>query len=248
MFNNGGLKWNKCLFTKVKLNMDYIIDGIKKAILLIFTADREVFSIVLVSLRVSCIAIIFAIIIGVLLGFMVATKNFPGRRIIATILNTLMALPAVVVGLTVYTFLSRRGPLGMLGLLFTQTAMVIGQIVLATPIIAALTMSAIQGVDIKVRKTALTLGATGTQAAWAVLSEAKFGLVAAIIAGFGRIIAEVGSAIMLGGNIKGSTRTITTAIALETSKGEFGLGIALGIILLIIAFGINILLHRLQKM
>ncbi|MBM3237545.1 ABC transporter permease subunit [Candidatus Poribacteria bacterium] len=228
--------------------MDYIIDGIKKAILLIFTADREVFSIVLVSLRVSCIAIIFAIIIGVLLGFMVATKNFPGRRIIATILNTLMALPAVVVGLTVYTFLSRRGPLGMLGLLFTQTAMVIGQIVLATPIIAALTMSAIQGVDIKVRKTALTLGATGTQAAWAVLSEAKFGLVAAIIAGFGRIIAEVGSAIMLGGNIKGSTRTITTAIALETSKGEFGLGIALGIILLIIAFGINILLHRLQKM
>jgi len=227
--------------------MDYIIDGIKKAILLIFTADREIFSIVLVSLRVSCVAIIFAIVIGVPLGFIIATKQFPGKRTIATILNTLMALPAVVVGLTVYAFLSRRGPLGMFGLLFTQTAMAIGQIVLATPIIAALTMSAIQGVDIKVRRTALTLGATGIQAAWVVLSEAKFGLMSAIIAGFGRIIAEIGSAMMLGGNIKGSTRTITTAIALETSKGEFGLGIALGIILLIIAFGINILLHRLQK-
>ena len=227
--------------------MDYIIDGIKKAILLIFTFDREVFSIVLVSLRVSCASIIFAIIIGVPLGFIVATRQFPGKRTIATILNTLMALPTVVVGLTVYAFISRRGPLGIFGLLFTQTAMVIGQIILATPIIAALTMSAIQGVDVKVRRTALTLGATGTQAAWAVLSEAKFGLMAALIAGFGRIIAEVGSAMMLGGNIKGSTRTITTAIALETSKGEFGLAIALGIILLIIAFGINILLHHLQK-
>lgn len=227
--------------------MDYIIDGIKKAILLIFTADREVFSIVLVSLRVSCIAIIFAIIVGVPLGFIVATKKFPGKRTVATILNTLMAMPTVVVGLTVYAFISRRGPLGVFGLLFTQTAMVMGQIVIAAPIIAALTMSAIQGVNIKVRRTALTLGATGTQAAWVVLSEAKFGLMAAIITGFGRIIAEVGAAMMLGGNIKGSTRTITTAIALETSKGEFGLGIALGIILLIIAFGINILLHRLQK-
>ena len=227
--------------------MDYIIDGIKKAILLIFTADREIFSIVLVSLRVSGVAIIFAIILGVPLGFIVTTKKFPGRKTVATILNTLMALPTVVVGLSVYAFISRRGPLGVFGLLFTQKAMVIGQVILATPIIAALTMSAIQGVDIKVRRTALTLGATGTQAAWAVLSEAKFGLMAAIIAGFGRIISEVGSAMMLGGNIKGSTRTITTAIALETSKGEFGLGIALGIILLMIAFGINILLHRLQK-
>ena len=224
-----------------------IIDGIKKAVLLIFTADREVFSIVLVSLRVSCTAIIFAIIIGVPLGFIIATRQFPGKRTVVTILNTLMALPTVVVGLTVYAFISRRGPLGMFGLLYTQTAMVIGQIILATPIIAALTMSAIQGVDVKVRRTALTLGATGTQAAWTVLSEAKFGLIAAIIAGFGRIIAEVGSAMMIGGNIKGSTRTITTAIALETSKGEFEIGIALGIILLIIAFGINILLHRLQK-
>jgi len=198
-------------------------------------------------LRVSCTAIIFAIIIGVPLGFIIATRQFPGKRTVATILNTLMALPTVVVGLTVYAFISRRGPLGMFGLLYTQTAMVIGQIILATPIIAALTMSAIQGVDVKVRKTALTLGATATQAAWTVLSEAKFGLMAAIIAGFGRIIAEVGSAMMIGGNIKGSTRTITTAIALETSKGEFGLGIALGIILLIIAFGINILLHHFQK-
>lgn len=227
--------------------MNYIIDGIQKAISLIFTANREVFSIVLVSLKVSCTAIIFAIIIGVPLGFIVATRQFPGKRTIATILNTLMALPTVVVGLTVYTFLSRRGPLGTFGLLFSKKAMIIGQIILATPIIAALTMSTIEGVDTRLRKTALTLGATRTQAAWAVLYEAKFGLIAAIIAGFGRIISEVGSAMMLGGNIRGSTRTITTAIALETSKGEFGLGIALGIILMIIALGINILLHYFQK-
>ena len=138
--------------------MNYIIEGIKKAVLLIFTADRQVFSIVLVSLQVSCIAIILAIIVGVPLGFIIATRQFPGKRAIATILNTLMALPTVVIGLTVYALISRRGPLGMFGLLFTQKAMVIGQFILATPIIAALTMSAIQSVDKKVRETALTFG------------------------------------------------------------------------------------------
>ena len=227
--------------------MNYILEGIKKAFILLFALDKAVFSIVIVSLRVSCTAIIFSIVAGVPLGFLIAIKEFPGKRTIATTLNTLMALPTVVVGLSVYSLLSRRGPFGALGLLYTTNAMVIGQFILATPIIAALTMSTIQGVDRRVQKTALTLGATGTQAAWAVLLEAKFGLLAAITAGFGRIIAEVGSATMLGGNIKGFTRTIPTAIMLEASKGEFGLGIALGIILLTIAFGINILLHYLQR-
>jgi len=225
-----------------------ILEGIKKAFTLLFTLDKEVFSIVLVSLRVSCTAIIFSIIAGVPSGFLIAIKEFPGKRMVATILNTLMALPTVVVGLTVYSLISRRGPFGALELLYTTNAIVIGQFILATPIIAALTMSTIQGVDRRVQKTALTLGATGTQAAWVVLLEAKFGLLAAITAGFGRIIAEVGSASMLGGNIKGSTRTITTAIMVETSKGEFELGIALGIILLAIAFGITfILVHYLQR-
>jgi len=224
-----------------------ILKGIKQAFTLLFTLDKELFSIVFVSLRVSCTAIIFSIIAGVPLGFLIAIKEFPGKRMVATILNTLMALPTVVVGLTVYALISRRGAFGALGLLYTTNAMVIGQFILATPIIAALTMSTIQGVDRRVQKTALTLGATGTQAAWVVLLEAKFGLLAAITAGFGRIIAEVGSASMLGGNIRGSTRTITTAIMLETSKGEFELGIALGVILLAIAFGINILVHYFQR-
>ncbi len=227
--------------------MNDILKGIKQAFTLLFTLDKELFSIVFVSLRVSCTAIIFSIIAGVPLGFLIAIKEFPGKRMVATILNTLMALPTVVVGLTVYALISRRGAFGALGLLYTTNAMVIGQFILATPIIAALTMSTIQGVDRRVQKTALTLGATGTQAAWVVLLEAKFGLLAAITAGFGRIIAEVGSASMLGGNIRGSTRTITTAIMLETSKGEFELGIALGVILLAIAFGINILVHYFQR-
>ncbi len=224
-----------------------ILEGIKKAFILLCTLDKEIFSIVLVSLRVSCTAIIFSIIAGVPLGFLIAIKEFPGKQAVATILNTLMALPTVVVGLTVYALISRRGPFGALGLLHTTNAMVIGQFILATPIIAALTMSTIQGVDRRVQTTALTLGATGTQAAWVVLLEAKFGLLAAITAGFGRIIAEIGSAIMIGGNIKGSTRTITTAIATGISAGRFELGIALGIILLAIAFGINILVHYLQR-
>lgn len=227
--------------------MDSILGGIKKTFTLLFTLDKEVFSIVLVSLRVSCTAIIFSIIAGVPLGFLIAIKEFPGKRTVAIILNTLMALPTVVVGLTVYLLISRSGPFGSLELLFTTNAMVIGQFILATPIIAALTMSTIQGVDRRVQKTALTLGATGTQAAWAVLLESKFGLLAAITAGFGRIIAEIGSAIMLGGNIEGSTRTITTTIATEIGKGEFDLAIALGIILLTIAFGINILVHYFQR-
>lgn len=227
--------------------MYYIIEGLKKAIFLIFSFDGEVFSAVFTSLKVSCVAIILATIIGLPLGFLITVREFKGKRLTITILNTLMALPTVVVGLLVYSFISRRGPLGPLNLLYTTKAMVIGQFILATPIIMALTISAVHSVDEKVAATALTLGANGRQAGIRVLMEARFGLLAAIISGFGKIIGEVGAAMMLGGNIRGATRTISTAIALQTSMGEFEVGIALGIILLTVAFLINILFHYFQQ-
>lgn len=226
--------------------MDYILEGLKEAEQLIFWGDPEVWGIVFLSLRVSAMALTLATALGVPSGFLIATRQFRGKRGLVTVLNTLMALPTVVVGLTVYAFLSRRGPLGPLGLLYTPEAMVIGQFLLALPIVTALVLAAIQGVDRRVRPTALTLGASQLQAAWAVLSEARFAVLAAIAAGFGRVIAEVGAAMILGGNIRGFTRTMTTAIALETGKGEFGLAMALGIILLAVAFSINLLFHYLQ--
>jgi tungstate transport system permease protein len=232
--------------------MGYILEGFRQAFYLIFSFDREVFSAVFVSLRVSFTAIVFATILGLPLGFWVAVKDFRGKRFVTTVLNTLMALPTVVVGLTVYSFISRRGPLGSLNLLFTPHAMVIGQFILATPIIAALTISAIHSIDENVSATALTLGASGSQAALMVVREARVGLLAAVITGFGRIIGEVGAAMMLGGNIRRVTRTISTAIALQTSMGEFERGIALGIILmtihlLIVALMINTLFPYFQR-
>lgn len=214
--------------------MDYIIDGFMKAFQLIFSFDREVFSAVFVSLRVSCTAIVFATIVGLPFGFYIAIREFKGKRFVVTALNTLMALPTVVVGLTVYSLLSRRGPLGPLNLLHTPNAMIIGQFILATPIVMALTISATHSVDERVTATALTLGANRRQAASTVLLEARVGLLAAMITGFGRIIGEVGAAMMLGGNIRGVTRTMSTAIALQASMGEFEIGIALGIILMLI--------------
>jgi len=170
-----------------------------------------------------------------------------GKRFSVALVNTLLALPTVVIGLIVYSLISRRGPLGIFELLYTPSAMIIGQFILAVPIIIALTHSAVQGIDKRVRNTALTLGATEAQSAWMVIKEARYAVLAAVITGFGRVIAEVGAAMMLGGNIKGSTRVMTTAIALESTKGEFGFAIALGIILLFVAFSINILLHYFQS-
>lgn len=227
--------------------MSFLVEGLRTAFSLIFSLDREVFQIVLFSLRVSSSAIILAALLGIPLGFLIAVKNFWGKNFVLVLVNNALALPTVVVGLLVYSFISRVGPLGYFGLLYTPTAVIIGQFLLATPIVIALTHSAIQGIDTKVRSTALTLGATEIQAAWAVITEARFAVMSAVIAGFGRIIAEVGAAMMLGGNIKGSTRTMTTAISLETSKGEFGFGIALGIILLLISLSINALLSFLQS-
>ncbi len=227
--------------------MDFIIEGMQKALQLILTLDSEIFNIVLLSLRVSLTAVILASLLGVYLGFLMAVKDYWGKKFSVALMNTLLALPTVVIGLIVYSLISRRGPLGVFSLLYTPSAMIIGQFILATPIIIALTHSAIQGIDKRVRDTALTLGATDAQSAWMVIKEARYAVLAGIITGFGRVIAEVGAAMMLGGNIKGTTRVMTTAIALETSKGEFGFAIALGILLLLIAFVINILLHYFQS-
>ncbi len=227
--------------------MSFILEGLKQAFTLIFSLDKEIFQIVLFSLRVSSTAIILAALLGVPLGFLIGVKDFRGKRFTVILLNNSLAIPTVVIGLIVYSLISRVGPLGYFGLLYTPTAVIIGQFVLSMPIVIALTHSAIQGIDVKVRNTALTLGATEIQAAWAVIKEARYAVMSAVIAGFGRNIAEVGAAMMLGGNIKGSTRTMTTAISLETSKGEFGFGIALGVILLLISLTINIFLSSLQN-
>lgn len=227
--------------------MDYIIEGFANALKMMVSLDREMIAIVLVSVKVSIISTILATLGGVPLGFYVAIKDFRGKRGVTIVLNTLMALPTVVIGLLVYSFISRRGLLGSMGLLYTLWAMVIGQTILAFPIIAALSLSATRGVDKRVEKTALTLGASRLQTAFFILAEGKFAIFAAIIAGFGRVFAEVGISMMLGGNIRGFTRNITTAIAFETGKGEFALGIALGIILLTIAFSMNILFHYFQQ-
>jgi tungstate transport system permease protein len=226
--------------------MDYILEGVWKAWVLISSFDREVFSIAWLSIEISTAATIFASLIGIPFGFMIGNNNFIGKRALITLFNTLMALPTVVVGLLVYSFISRQGPLGPWELLFTPKAMIIGQVILATPIIISLTISATQGVDPRVRVTALTLGANNLQMAWSILTEARFALMAAIIAGFGRVIAEVGCALVVGGNIRGYTRTMTTAIALEATKGEFGFALALGFILLTLAFSVNIFFHILQ--
>lgn len=219
--------------------MDYLSEAFRKAFWLIIQFDRELATIVWTSLKVSLTSTLLASLAGVPAGFLIAVARFRGKHHVEVALNTTLALPTVVVGLTVYSFISRRGPLGSYGLLFTPTAMIIGQFILAAPIIAALSLSATKSTDIRVGETARTLGANTFQTAIAILNESRYAILVAIVAGFGRVIAEVGSAMILGGNIQGYTRTMTTAIALETGKGEFSLAIALGIILLLIALSVN---------
>jgi tungstate transport system permease protein len=220
--------------------VDYIADGFAEALQIILSGDAEFRSIVGVSVLVALTSTCLATVSGVSFGVVLAHGRFAGRDGVITVLNTLMSLPTVVVGLVVYSFLSRRGPLGSLGLLFTRTAMVIGQWILAFPIIAGLTVSAVRGLDERIRLTAVSLGATSAQGFRTFLLEARFGVLAAVVAGFGRVFAEVGVSMMLGGNIQWYTRSIPTAIAMETSKGDFALGIALGVVLLGVALFVNI--------
>ncbi len=213
---------------------------------MVVSFDRELISIVGVSLKVSSASTILAGVMGIPLGFLIAYESFTGKRMVITCLNTLLALPTVVIGLFVYVLISRRGIFGPFDLLYTQNAIIIGQTILITPVVATFTIAAISRIDDRYRKTAMTLGANRMQTALVIIREARFGIMAAIIAAFGRVISEVGISMMLGGNAKGFTRTITTAMALEYDKGEFTLSIALGIILLSLSFGINLLFHSFQ--
>ncbi|MBU1275699.1 MAG: ABC transporter permease [Proteobacteria bacterium] len=226
--------------------MDFFLGGLTKGLGLLAQLDPEVYGIAWLSLRVSLSAVILAALAAVPLGLLIGQREFPGKRFLVVLFNTLLALPTVVVGLVVYGLLSYHGPLGGLGLLYTPGAMVAAQAVLAFPLITALVIAAVTTLDSRVGPTALTLGATRFQAAWAVLKEARFAVLAALAAGFGRVVTEVGAAIMVGGNIRHYTRTFTTAIALETSKGEFAQGMALGFILLVVALAVNLASHQLQ--
>lgn len=217
-----------------------------EALALLLSGDPVLWTIIGISFSVSLQAILIAAPPALVVAFALAHWRFPGRRLLISTFNTLLALPAVVVGLTVYMLLSRNGPLGDLRLLFTQTAMVIGQIILCFPILVAVSHSALQAADQKAWETAITLGAKPWQAMLTLMHEVRFGLIAALIAGFGRIIAEVGSSMMVGGNILNYTRNIPTAIALETSKGEFAQGIALGLVLLLLALALNFALMMFQ--
>ncbi len=226
--------------------MDFIIDSLISAILLAFSLDRELFEIVGVSLRVSCSSTLIASLIGIPFGFYVAFESFRGKRAVITCLNTLLALPTVVIGLFVYSLISRRGIFGPLDLLYTQKAIIIGQIILIVPVVATYTIAAVSKIDRRYRTTAMTLGANRLQTSLIIIREARYGITTAVIAAFGRVIAEIGISMMLGGNARGFTRTMTTAMALEYDKGEFIQAIALGIILLFLSFGLNIAFHLFQ--
>jgi len=221
--------------------------GLIKAIELIVTLDPEVMQIAGRSLRISVTSAILASLICVPLGGLIHFHQFRGKRFLISLIQTFFSMPTVAVGLFVFVMFSRAGPLGGLGLMFTPTVMVLGQMLLITPVLLGLTISALSGVDKSIIDTARSLGASGLQTAIAVLREARFAVMAAIIMGFGRAISEVGIALMVGGNIRGFTRVITTAISLETSKGDLELSIALGIILISIALIINIVLNRVQQ-
>ncbi|MBI5640185.1 MAG: ABC transporter permease [Nitrospirae bacterium] len=227
--------------------MTSIIDSLSRALSLIVHLDRELMGIIFLSIKVSGTALVIAGLAGLPLSALLGFRRFPMRGLIVSVLNTFMGLPPVVVGLFLYLLLSRSGPLGFLSLLYSPSAMIIAQSILAFPIVASLSHSAVIGVDPVIKQAALTLGATPFQVSLKVLNEARYGIMSALIAGFGRVMAEVGAILIVGGNIAGYTRVMTTTIALETDKGNFELALALGVILLAISLIINILLHLFQK-
>ena len=221
--------------------------GLIKAIELIISLDPEVMEIASRSLRISVAATVLASLVCLPLASLIFFSHFPGKRALINLIQTFFSIPTVAIGLFVFILFSRAGPMGGLNMLFTPTVMVLGQMILITPILLGLTISALSGIDQAIPDTARSLGASRLQTATVVLREARFAVVAAVIMGFGRAISEVGVALMVGGNIKGFTRVITTAISLETSKGDLELSIALGIILITIALLVNLILNRIQQ-
>ena len=227
--------------------MDLIIDGFIQAFHLLVSCDREVADVTILSLKISGAATLISTCIGITAGTAIALLRFPGKRFVISIVNTGMGLPPVVVGLFVTMFIWRSGPLGMLGLLYTPAAMVLAQIIIAAPIITGVALAAMQRIPGKLRLQILALGATRRQMVWLLMKEARLPLLTAVMAGFGGVISEIGASIMVGGNIKGYTRVLTTATVMETGKGNFALAIALGVILLILAFAVNYILTAIQQ-
>jgi tungstate transport system permease protein len=227
--------------------MDLILDGIIRAFWLIVTFDREVMSITMLSLKVSGAATLVSLLFGITIGAFVALTKFPGRNFVVSLINTGMGLPPVVVGLFVSIFLWRNGPLGFLGILYTPSAMIIAQAIIATPIVMGITLAAMQQLPKKLRLQVLALGATRTQMLRILIRESRLPLLAGVMAGFGGVISEVGASIMVGGNIKGYSRVLTTATVMETSRGNFDTAIALGVILLLLAYAVNFVLTHIQQ-
>jgi len=227
--------------------LDIILEGIQKAFELLFTLDPEVWGITLLSLRISGTATLISLVIGVSAGTALALSSFPGKRFLVGVINTGMGLPPVVVGLFVTIMLWRSGPLDFLEILYTPSAIILAQSIIATPIVAGISLAAIQQLPGKLRLQILALGASRVQMVWVLIREARLPLLAAVMAGFGGVISEVGASIMVGGNIKGYTRVLTTATVMETSRGNFDTAIALGIILLLFAYVINLILTQIQQ-
>lgn len=227
--------------------MEIIIQGLKEGFQLIWQMDAEIVDVTLLSLQVSLTALVLAALIGIPVGAALALRNFRGKHVILNTIYTLMGLPPVLAGLLVYLLLTSRGPLGQYELLFTPAAMVIAQVLLAAPIVCGLTARAVMALNQEVYDTAATLGASRGQATFTIMREARMGIVAALTTALGRVIAEVGAVMLVGGNIRWHTRVLTTSIVLETRMGNFSTAIAIGIILLVISFVINMLILGLEK-
>ena len=227
--------------------MNILLDGIKEAISLLITLDSRVITIILTSLQVTGTALFFAALLGIPLGALLALNKFPGKSLVVALLYTGMGFPPVVVGLFVFIIFSSAGPLGFLSWLFTTRAMIIAQIIIDFPLIAGFTMIAVNSIDNNLLLQLRALGANKKQIILTILKEAKFGVLVAIIAGFGTIISEVGAVMLVGGNIERNTRVLTTAIVLETRRGNFGLAISFGIILLLITFVVNFFISNFQR-
>ena len=227
--------------------MELIGQGILQAVRHLLAGDAEVWSVTWLSLRISATATLLALALGIPLGTMLALSRFPGRGFVISLVNTGMGLPPVVVGLFVTIVLWRNGALGFLELLYTPTAMILAQLVIAAPIVIGLTLAAIQQIPDKFRLQLLGLGASHAQVVWTLLKEARLPMLAAVMAGFGAVISEVGASLMVGGNIKNSTRVLTTATVLETGKGNFDVAIALSLILLALMFLVNWALTWIQQ-
>ena len=227
--------------------MELILDGISMAWRLLVGLDREVLAVTLLSLKVSGLATLISLVIGTLGGTAVALTDFPGKRLLVSVVNTGMGLPPVVVGLFVTIMLWRNGPFSSWEILYTPAAMVIAQTIIASPIVMGISIAAIQNLPANLRLQILALGASRPQMVWLLVKEARLPLLAGIMAGFGGVISEVGASIMVGGNIKGYTRVLTTATVMETSRGNFEIAIALSLILMLLAFGINAFLTHVQQ-